>query len=210
MRIRRSVQLAARPDAVRRTLTDAETFLRCLPGATSETADDGAAEGRFLIRIGGHQITYAGQAQCSGDERIVWRASAAQIRGEGEVAATLTFTTEADEVGSTLAVDARFSGAGRVAELDAEARRKAGERLLERLLQGLARETRPVPAVVPVDPPVERPEPATVLAAGTVPGAGTAPVVAVRGRVGLPVLAALVASIGLFLVWMLRRLNVRH
>jgi hypothetical protein len=35
-------------------------------------------------------------------------------------------------------------------------------------------------------------------------------VVAVRGRVGLPVLAALVASIGLFLVWMLRRLNVRH
>lgn len=189
--------MAARPEAVRRTLTDVETFLRCLPGATPDTAGADTAEGRFLIRIGGHQITYRGRAEFTDAEQVVWRATAAQIRGDGKVTATLSFTAEADEGGSTLAVDARFTGAGRVTEFDAEARRQVGERLLERLLQSLAREARPEPvlAAVPEQLPVP-PEPAAVVLR--------------RGRPGVPVLVALVGSIGLVLLWMLRRLNVRH
>jgi carbon monoxide dehydrogenase subunit G len=214
VRVRRSVQVAAGADVVRSTITAADVFARCLPGVTVESNDADGAAGRFRVRVDGHQITYRGTATRTDGKHVLWRAEAEEIRGAGAVRASLSFSAEPDPGGSTLSVDARFSGSGRIAEFDLQARRAAAERMLERLLQAIAQNVARAAESVPAKAPPEQPSrefadttEVTEVAAQAVPAA-VVPTQGVRGPVTAVAVAA--GALALLVLWLVRRIRPRR
>ncbi|GAA1268843.1 SRPBCC domain-containing protein [Kitasatospora nipponensis] len=147
-------------------LEDPALLARCIPGLSTEATEAGGAaeapgraarrgaapgpeeiSGRLRLRIGGSTITYRGVIsliRTGGTGVLTALVEGQEVRGEGEVEATLRLGVEADGPQSTRL---RFRGdltpGGRLADFDAEALAAAGHRLLDRFSAALAAATSP-------------------------------------------------------------------
>lgn len=167
------IQLPA--ELVQPALADATLLARCVPGLSTDASD--AAErrtaakrsaasgpeeinGRLRVRIGGSTITYRGVVsliRSGGTGVLTAFAEGQEVRGEGEVVATLRLRVEPPATDGASSTVLRFSGdltpGGRLAEFDGEALAVAGRRLLDRFAHALTAELKGAPTltVVPDD-----------------------------------------------------------
>jgi carbon monoxide dehydrogenase subunit G len=128
--------------ALRRILREPATIARCLPGFAADAgAPADTVAGRLKLRIGNSSITYRGELRLSAepDGTLVAHLDGQQSVGEGAVTGVLRAEAlPQGEHESLLRVRSEFLGKGRVAELDQEAVRSAGRRLLDRFAAALA------------------------------------------------------------------------
>ncbi|QHC20256.1 SRPBCC domain-containing protein [Streptomyces sp. GS7] len=140
---------------VRQALTEPERVARCVPGVQLDAdAAPHRPEGRLRLRVGSSTITYRGALTVSGGAAdgtgpLTVEATGAETRGEGAVSLTLTVgLSSAGEPGPGTVLTCRGTvrSDGRLADVDGQAARTAGRRLLDRFAENLAAdlEARPV------------------------------------------------------------------
>ncbi|WP_431679590.1 SRPBCC domain-containing protein [Kitasatospora sp. KL5] len=132
--------------AVRQTLQDRELLARCVPGlstdAGSSRTPDGQIDGRLKVRVGSSTITYRGSLSLiPGREGVLTAlAEGEEVRGSGEVTATVRVSVHEHPDGSVLRFAGDLSAEGRLAEFPDDALETAGRRLLDRLAESLTAE----------------------------------------------------------------------
>ncbi|WP_316522394.1 hypothetical protein [Kitasatospora brasiliensis] len=133
-------------ELVRQALQDPALLARSVPGLSTEPAAVGAGSaeeigGRLKLRVGGSTITYKGVLSLiEGREGVLTvLAEGEEVRGSGEVTATVRVSVAEGAEGGTAAI--RFTGdlsaTGRLTEFDEETLDATGRRLLDRFAAAL-------------------------------------------------------------------------
>ncbi|MEU2630479.1 SRPBCC domain-containing protein [Kitasatospora sp. NPDC007106] len=143
-------------NAVRQVLQDSELLARCVPGLSTDAGTsrtpDGQVDGRLRLRVGSSTITYRGSLSLiPGREGVLTAlAEGEEVRGSGEVTATVRVSVHDHADGSVMRFAGDLSAEGRLAEFPDDVLETAGRRLLDRLVAALAVEAGAGPdAVLP-------------------------------------------------------------
>lgn len=148
---------------VHRALQDPAVLTRCVPGLSTDAAEptdtraagrggDPAPEeihGRLRLRVGTSTITYRGVISLirTGTAGVLTAfAEGEEVRGHGEVTATVRIAVEEDGADRTvLTFRGDLTPGGRLTEFDGDALALTGRRLLDRFAAALAAEAKPEP-----------------------------------------------------------------
>ncbi|MGW0710990.1 SRPBCC family protein [Streptomyces sp. NPDC002643] len=127
-------------DRLREALSDPERVARAVPGLQQDAGTTPVA-GRLKVRIAGHTITYRGTLHITAadDGTYAVQADAAESRGTGSAKLALTLRLIPATEGTTLAVTGTTTAEGRLTELPEDAVRAAGERLMAKFADNVAK-----------------------------------------------------------------------
>jgi carbon monoxide dehydrogenase subunit G len=161
MALERSFTTQLPPPAVWAWISDLDQLVGAMPGFTPTGRDGSDLTGKFVLRVGSQQVTYAGQIAVTTSDRAGGRlrlsASGAGARGSGEASAEVQIRVDGDAAGSTVTVNVEPAGKGRIETFDPDALRASGDRLLDRFLAAIEErlpvaESAPEPVAVEPDP----------------------------------------------------------
>jgi carbon monoxide dehydrogenase subunit G len=141
MALERSFTTQLPPPAVWAWISDLDQLVGAMPGFTPTGRDGSDLTGKFVLRVGSQQVTYAGQIAVTTSDRAGGRlrlsASGAGARGSGEASAEVQIRVDGDAAGSTVTVNVEPAGKGRIETFDPDALRASGDRLLDRFLAAI-------------------------------------------------------------------------
>lgn len=134
MEFRNQFHVPSDIDTTFETLTDLETVVPCLPGATLEQVEDGTCTGQLKVKVGPIQVTYHGTAELAEIDRETKRgrieASGQETRGSGTAQADVTATLSPDEHGTRVDVHTDLHVTGKPAQFGRGVMADVAEKLI--------------------------------------------------------------------------------
>lgn len=125
-------------------MLDVERVAPCLPGAAIESADGDGYAGSMAIKIGPITARYQGTVRIleadTDARRAVMRAQAAEQRGQGTAAATITSTLEPTGDGTRVRVETDMQVSGPAAQFGRGVMQDVSAKLMKRFADCLAAE----------------------------------------------------------------------
>ncbi|MDQ0994533.1 SRPBCC family protein [Streptomyces sp. V3I7] len=153
-----------------RALLDIERVVRCLPGATVEEYDGETVTASVEVEVGPITVNYRGaavfQEQDDSAHRMVLVAGARETRGQDTARATVTSTLTERDGATAVSVHTDLTVTSRPARFGRGDMSEAGDRLVGRFADCLARQLSERPAE-PAAPPAPSPAPSAEAPAPT-------------------------------------------